>query len=355
MAYWSPPEVPWVKTGEVNFAPITKTQEFISKMALDHCSLSLLPLKSVLIAITGEGITRGRSAVLEIEATTNQHCFAIFPNKTWDSYFLQHWLMSQYGNLRQLSSDRGGSRAALSGAQLKALQIPVPPLEEQRRIAARLKAQLAEAETARQAAQEQAKEVANLADAIVINSLRDGSTVSCCLGDVLDEIKQGIGSEWVKFPVLGATRDGLAPARESPGKQAPKYKPVNSGTVFYNPMRILIGSIAFVDDDDLVGITSPDYVVLRGKTGVIVSRWFYFWMRSSLGVRCIHSLARGAVRERMLFNRLAEGTIELPSFAAQQKAAIALKEFKQLRHSIELKLAEIELLPQRLLAQAFAS
>jgi type I restriction enzyme S subunit len=53
------------------------------------------------------------------------------------------------------------------------------------------------------------------------------------------------------------TRSGLAPARERPGKHAERY----NGTVFYNPMRILIGSIAFVDDDDEPGITSPDYVV----------------------------------------------------------------------------------------------
>lgn len=57
------------------------------------------------------------------------------------------------------------------------------------------------------------------------------------------------------------TRSGLAPARERPGKHAERYKPVTAGTVFYNPMRILIGSIAFVDDDDEPGITSPDYVV----------------------------------------------------------------------------------------------
>ena len=96
------------------------------------------------------------------------------------------------------------------------------------------------------------------------------------LGDVLIEVKQGIGGKWANYPVLGATRNGLAPAREPPGKHAAKYKPVLHGTVFYNPMRILIGSIAFVDDDDEPGITSPDYVVLRGREGEVDSRWFYY-------------------------------------------------------------------------------
>jgi type I restriction enzyme S subunit len=141
------------------------------------------------------------------------------------------------------------------------------------------------------------------------------------LGDVLTEVKTGIGADWAKYPVMGATRDGLAPAKERPGKNPQKYKPVVPGTVFYNPMRILIGSIAYVEEDDPPGITSPDYVVFVGKEKRIDSRWFYYWLRSPLGHRCIASHARGAVRERMLFNRLANAEVEIPDFDTQQKVS----------------------------------
>ena len=197
------------------------------------------------------------------------------------------------------------------------------------------------------------QEVARLADAIVLDSIRGNNTVTRSLGDVLNEVKQEIGAARASYPTLGPTRDGLAPAKERPGKQAVKYKLVVPGTVFYNPMRILIGSIAFVDDDDVPGITSPDYVALQGKFDTMDSRWFYHWLRSPLGVHCILSLARGAVRERMLFNRLAEGKVELPDLSVQTKTSTALKELKPLRMGIERKLHEIEQLPQRLLAQAF--
>src|SRR5207237_197336 len=103
-------------------------------------------------------------------------------------------------------------------------------------------------------------------------------------------------------PVLGATRSGLAPAKEGVGKQPQRYKPVRSGTIFYNPMRILLGSIALVDDRDTPGITSPDYVVMRGHEGVLHPVWFYHWFRSRAGAEFIKSLTRGAVRERLLFN-----------------------------------------------------
>lgn len=192
-----------------------------------------------------------------------------------------------------------------------------------------------------------------LADSIIFQSIENGSPQIRTLAEVLQEVKGGIGSDWRRYPVLGATRGGLAPAREQPGKHAPKYKPAFPGTVFYNPMRILIGSIAFVDEDDAPGITSPDYVVVKGKKGVLDSRWFYYWLRSPLGAQCILSLARGSVRERMLFNRLAEGVIELPGEAAQKRASAALKELIPMRKAIEKSLREIELLPRKILAQAF--
>ncbi|MFO1250289.1 MAG: restriction endonuclease subunit S [Inhella sp.] len=160
--YWAPAEIPWVKTGEVAFAPIWRTEEFISRQALAECSLTLLPRGSVLIAMIGQGKTRGQSALLQIEATTNQNCFAIFPNESWNEEFLHHWLMASYEDLRQLSASRGGSQSALNGALLNALEIPAPPLDEQRRIVARLKSQLAEADAIAQAARAQLAEIERL-------------------------------------------------------------------------------------------------------------------------------------------------------------------------------------------------
>ncbi|MCX7150863.1 MAG: restriction endonuclease subunit S [Rhodocyclales bacterium] len=247
----------------------------------------------------------------------------------------------------------GTTRLKLPQGTMHLLKIPAPGIDQQREIAAHLKAQLATVEEARQAAQTQVDELTQLANAIVRDSIAHPDTETCLLGEVLDEVKRGIGASWADYPVLGATRAGLALAKEPVGKHPERYKPVRVGTVFYNPMRILIGSIAMVDEADAPGITSPDYVVLRGREGVVDSRWFYYWLRSPLGEQCIASLARGAVRERMLFNRLAEGEIELPPYPVQQAASRALAELRPMKAKIEAQLREIELLPSRLLAQAF--
>jgi type I restriction enzyme S subunit len=270
-----------------------------------------------------------------------------------DSDYLFHFGRSSFFINSLSSLVQGALYPAVTDKQVFAQSIPWVPIEKQRQIAARLKAQLAEVDKARQAAEAQLRETTQLADAIVFDSIRRSKTIKHNLGEVLEEIKQGIGESWADYPVLGATRAGLAPAKEPPGKKPERYKPVFPSTVFYNPMRILIGSIALVDADDPPGITSPDYVAIQGREGLIDSRWFYYWLRSPLGEQCILSLARGAVRERMLFNRLAEGEIELPSLTIQQKASSALAALKPMRQAIEGKVNEINLLPQKILAQAF--
>jgi len=124
--------------------------------------------------------------------------------------------------------------------------------------------------------------------------------------------------------------------------------------VFYNPMRILLGSIAMIDDGNATGITSPDYVVLKGRPGILDTRWFYYWFRSTYGAHLIDSLSRGAVRERILFNRLAAGKIELPDYETQLRASDRMKQLRPVLKSINEELQAIDALPPAILREAFA-
>lgn len=145
--YWSPALHPWVKTGEVAFAPIRQTEEAISALALEECSLSLLPVGTVLVAMYGQGKTRGQSAVLEVPATTNQACFAILPSDALDPQYLQLWLQHSYEALRAASEARGGNQSNLNGEMLNAFEVPLLPLDEQRALAARVRFALDEVES----------------------------------------------------------------------------------------------------------------------------------------------------------------------------------------------------------------
>lgn len=346
--------IPWIKTLDLNCGTVIDSEEYITSDGLRSIRGGVNPPGAVMVAMYGGRGTIGKSGILGIEAATNQAVASILPNPAiFNPEFLHYQLMHLRSDWMRFSQ---GNRKDpnINKSVIEDMLIWLPgDTKIQARIATRLKAQLAEVETARQAAKVQMRDVTKLANSIIYDSLKKVAHASRTLGEVLNEVKKGIGQDWKTYPVFGATREGLAPAKEQPGKHASKYKPVFPSTVFYNPMRILIGSIALVDEDDMPGITSPDYVALQGKEGVVDSRWFYYWLRSPLGEQCILSLARGAVRERMLFNRLAEGFITLPSFAEQKKASAALKELRPLRRCIEKTLGEIELLPQKILAQAF--
>lgn len=145
-AYWDPAEIPWIKTGEIAFAPITKSEEYVSSLALKECSLKLLPENSVLIAMYGQGKTRGQSAILKTPATINQACFAILPNDTWEPEFLQLWLMYSYRELRSMSDNRGGNQANLNGDLLNSFKVPAPTKDVQRKVIKKVTAALDEIE-----------------------------------------------------------------------------------------------------------------------------------------------------------------------------------------------------------------
>lgn len=161
-AYWTPAEVPWVKTGEVSFGSITRTEEAVSRRALAECSLTLLPPGTVLVAMYGQGKTRGQSAILGVAAATNQACFAILPNDTWEPGFLFHWLMAGYHDLRELSEGRGGNQANLNGALLNALEVPAPSSAQQAAIARRARTALRDVEALAAANQAQRAELERL-------------------------------------------------------------------------------------------------------------------------------------------------------------------------------------------------
>jgi type I restriction enzyme S subunit len=136
--------IPWVKTGEVNFREILQTEERITPTALSKTSLHLEPVGTVLVAMYGQGGTRGRCGFLGIEATTNQACAAIVGHKDKvHQNYLYQCLVSQYSELRTVG--HGSNQVNLSGRLLSEFKIRFPSLLEQKRIAdsfAKIDAQL---------------------------------------------------------------------------------------------------------------------------------------------------------------------------------------------------------------------
>lgn len=131
-AYWNG-DIPWVTTAEVQFKTILDSAEKITKEGLTNSSAKLFPINTILMAMYGQGKTRGQVAKLGIEASTNQACAAIILSSDYCVDYYYQFLIYQYENIRDMSNS--GSQENLSGSIVKSIPVPVPPYFEQQKIA----------------------------------------------------------------------------------------------------------------------------------------------------------------------------------------------------------------------------
>lgn len=132
--YWSEGTIPWVKTTEVNYSVITETEEYITQAGLDGSAAKLLPAGTLLMAMYGQGVTRGKVGILGIKASCNQACAAMTPrDDVVVPRYLYHHLTSRYEAIRSLA--HGGQQQNLNLDIVRKIDVPVPPtIDEQQEI-----------------------------------------------------------------------------------------------------------------------------------------------------------------------------------------------------------------------------
>lgn len=133
LSYWEPKEVPWMSSGEVNKKRLYSTDNQISQAGLENSSARWVKEKSILIALAGQGKTRGTVAITEIPITTNQSIAAIEVGETFDPEFVYQNLGSRYDELRIISSG-DGTRGGLNKQLVADVNIVTPSVGEQRKI-----------------------------------------------------------------------------------------------------------------------------------------------------------------------------------------------------------------------------
>ena len=131
--YWNGGDIPWLSSGEVHKKYIYFTDKFITSEGYNNSSTKLIPKNSVLIALAGQGKTRGTVAINKIELCTNQSIASIIPNNNLYYKFLFYYLESKYNYLRALSSSDGG-RGGLNLKLIRSIPIKIPSFNEQKNI-----------------------------------------------------------------------------------------------------------------------------------------------------------------------------------------------------------------------------
>lgn len=132
-SFWTDGTIPWMSSGEVNNKHIYKTESKISQLGYEKTSTTIVPIHTVVIALAGQGKTRGKVAITEIELCTNQSLCSIICGSKLNYKFLYYYLDGKYEELRSISNG-DGTRGGLSLKILSPYRIPVPPLPVQNEI-----------------------------------------------------------------------------------------------------------------------------------------------------------------------------------------------------------------------------
>lgn len=164
--YWLDGEINWVTSGETSKPFIKTTSECVTKKAINDTNVSIYPPGTLIIAMYGQGKTRGQITELLINAGTNQACAAIQLIANEDSHrkFIKIFFEKSYDDLRALAS--GGAQPNLNVAKISQTVIPLPPEHEQARVVLAVNSLLSLCSSLRKNIQSAQQTQLHLADAL---------------------------------------------------------------------------------------------------------------------------------------------------------------------------------------------
>lgn len=153
--FWADGHIPWLNSSVVNSATVESSEQFVTEAALTNCHLPMVNRGALLIALTGQGKTRGMCSILEFRATISQHlAYVDLDPVRVEPRFGQLVLWDAYDRLRSDTDGAGSTKGAITCEHLAGLPLPVPPKEEQCEIVLTVGRRLAAFEAASADAQE---------------------------------------------------------------------------------------------------------------------------------------------------------------------------------------------------------
>jgi type I restriction enzyme S subunit len=143
--------VKWLVSGDIHQREIYDCAGRITEEAMKKSNTKILPLNSVMIALNGQGKTRGTVALLRTEATCNQSLVSISPNDESEllAEFLFYNLKMRYQELRRMTGDDGDDRRGLNMILIRNIEIPLMSIENQHEIVKKLDSAFMEIELLR--------------------------------------------------------------------------------------------------------------------------------------------------------------------------------------------------------------
>ena len=335
-SYWDNGTIPWVTTAEVNYQTIIDTEQKITKEGLDNSSAKLYPKDTILMAMYGQGKTRGQVAKLGIEASTNQACAAIQLKDNFNVDFYYQLLASQYKKIRHLANS--GGQKNLSSTIIKEILVPTPPLPEQQKIAKILTTWDKAIDSTERLIANSKKQKKALMQQLLTGKKR-----------LLDDNGKRFKGEWEegKLADFAKIKKGKALSKKNiiegsypviaGGKSSPYSHNdfTHENVITVSASGAYAGYVAFFD----YKIWASDCSVVEPKTNSDI-KFLYYWLRSQQ--QRIYNLQSGGAQPHVYPKDLEGMKIVSPPIKEQQKIAAVLTNADKEIDLLEQQLADLQ-------------
>jgi len=362
--------IKWLVSGDIHQKEIFDCNGRITELGLQNSNARYLPKNSVMIALNGQGKTRGTVSILRTEATCNQSLVSICPNNTDELLpeFLYINLHGRYEEIRRMTGDDGNDRRGLNMPLIRSIQIPLPPTPEQQRIVAILDQTFADIEKARANAEKNLKNARELFDSYLnqVFSQRGEGWVEKPLGDVIckTHTKDPRKNPELKFLYVDVssvsnTTLEITEATELLGKDAPSRarRVISEGNVIFATVRPTLKRIAIVPNRLDGEICSTGYFVFK-TSDELNNRYLYYFLQSYCFMGEMEKLQSGASYPAVNDSQVKQTIIKYPSIIEQQSIVASLDklsmEVQQLEKGYQEKLTSLGELKKSLLQKAFS-
>lgn len=358
-------DIRWLKSGDIQRTYIEEVPNRISQLGLDNSNARIHPAGSVMLAMSGQGKTRGTSAILRIPSTCSQSVAAILPTEHAIPEIIHYALVNRYEDTRRITGDN--ERTGLNLKLIREITILLPPLDEQRRIASRLNEQLAAVESARKAAEEQLQAAYQLPSAYLSSIFNNGKSQEWKrrkLGDLCEISARQVDPKIPKYGALphvngeniesGTCQLLYLNTAAEEGMKSGKYL-FDAGDVLYSKLRPYLRKVIVAD---FRGVCSADMYPIKVNQELLDSHFLSWVLVSDEFTRYADEESRRARMPKLNRDQLFGYEAALPSLDKQKEIAAFMKDkieqTKQIVTRLESQLAEIESLPASLLREAFA-
>ena len=354
--YWNG-KIPWVKTTQIQNCMICETDidEWITEEGLKNSSAKMIPAGTILMAMYGQGKTRGQVGILTLDASINQACAAIELNKGVCRDFVFQSLLGSYTRIRNMSNT--GGQENLSSGLIKEIPLSLPSLPEQKAIADLLSTWDETIEKSERLIQAKERQLRQMSRWLLFGHKR--------LGNQKTELADGhffkYPSDWalVKIEkvakevsarngesdetVLSCSKyDGFVNSLDYFGKQVfssdtSNYKVVKKGQFGYPSNHVEEGSIGLLEHCEK-GIVSPIYVVFEASKEKVHSPYLYKLLKTDI-YRHIFQVSTSSSVDR-------RGSLRWGDFSKIKVLVPSLEEQQEISETLSSAQHEIDLLKQ---------